>query len=505
MMGWAVPTLQFLAPVCAGALFTLGLSPFDVWIAVPLSAALLLALLHARRHERGWLTGWLYGLGLFGSGASWVYVSIHVHGQAPVPLALIMTAFFCAGLALLFAVQVFCYVRWFLHRGCWATCLSFPALWVLFEWLRSWLLTGFPWLYAGYAATDTPLAGWAPIIGVYGISLWLVGLGSAIVALIKLPPRLSGQQRATKRKGVALYAGALAILGSAGALLAHVEWTPAAGDEVRVALYQPNIALSDKWNRRLFSQHLDQYQQATASLYGEFDIIVWPESALPAYRHQVEPFLDKIDELAKQQDTTLISGIPMRTSSGQHNSIIAIGAGTGEHHKQKLVPFGEYIPAENWLRGLITFFDLPMSNFTPGPAQTPRLMAGNLVIAPFICYEIVYPDFVSQHSQGSNMLLTVSNDSWFGASIGPLQHLQMARFRALENGLPLLRGTNNGVSAIIGHKGEVITQSPQFVEHTTVGAIQPRSGQTPFGRFGHWPALLLSVGLLVLPLLLPKR
>ena len=485
--------LRFLAPTVAGAIFTLGLSPFDIWIAVPLSAALFVALLHTQTTTSDAVIGWSYGLGLFGSGASWVYVSIHVHGGAAIPLALIMTVLFCAGLALLFALQAYVYGRWFRHGGTWAICVSFPSLWVLFEWLRSWLFTGFPWLYAGYAAIDTPLAGWTPVVGVYGASLWLIGFGAAVTALVRAP--------AKTRIRVAAYICALTILAGGGAFLRQIDWTQPFGGEIKVALYQPNISLDDKWNRRLFGQHLDQFHNAALPLYSQSDIILWPESALPAYRHQVAPFLKEIDRLALARDTTLITGIPVHDETGRHNSIIALGAGSGEHHKQKLVPLGEYVPLERWLRGIIGFFDLPMSSFTPGPRQTPRLTAGELVIAPFICYEIVYPDFVSRHSDGSNLLVTVSNDSWFGASIGPLQHLQMARFRALESGLPLLRGTNNGISAIINRRGEAIAQSEQFVETTLVGTVQPRSGRTPITQFGHWPIL---VGCLVV-LLLPRR
>lgn len=480
-----------IAPILAGALFTLGLSPFDIWPAVPLSAALFAALLHTQTKHSSFAVGWCYGLGVFGTGASWVYVSIHVHGSAPVPLAVLLTALFCAGLALLFALQGFIYGRWFRRRGTWAICVSFPALWVLFEWLRSWLLTGFPWLYAGYAALDTPMAGWAPVVGVYGMSLWLVGLGCAVTALLKA--------RQDNRVRLALYTTALMICGTVGMRLEHIEWTKPIGEAKQVAIYQPNIALEDKWNRQLFNRHLNQYQAATLPLYDEADIILWPESALPAYRHQLAPFLSEIDGLASQHNTTLITGIPVRTATGPHNSIIAIGAGSGEHHKQKLVPFGEYVPLEAWLRGLITFFDLPMSSFVPGPLQTPRLKAEELIIAPFICYEIVYPDFVSRHSNGSNLLVTVSNDSWFGASVGPLQHLQMARFRALETGLPLMRGTNNGISAIIDHRGQIIAQTAQFIESTLVGNLQPRSGNTLVTQTGHWPVLLACLLLLVLP------
>lgn len=497
LMGWkASPILHYLAPIVAGALFPLGLSPFDSWLMVPLSAALFTALLHSRGRRSGWLTGWLYGTGFFGAGASWVYVSIHVYGSASPALAILLTVLFCGGLALLFALQGQLYNRWFAASGWPAAALAFPALWVLFEWLRSWLLTGFPWLYAGYASLDTPLAGWAPIIGIYGNSLLLVALGS-LVAAAYIAPR-------PRRRHLGALVGLVAVAGLAGEGLKTIDWTQPAGEALKVAIYQPNISLEDKWNRRFLIRQLDQYRQASAPAYPWADILLWPESALPAYQHQVTDYLDEADKLGLATNTTLITGIPIRTSSGAHNSIIAIGLGSGVHHKQKLVPFGEYVPLAYWLRGIIDFFDLPMSNFNPGTKQPPLLLAGQYRVAPFICYEIVYPDFVTEHSRDAHFLVTVSNDSWFGDSIGPLQHLQMARFRALETGRPLLRGTNNGVSAIIDHRGDLQGSSEQFVTTLLQGDITPRQGSTPIMRSGSWPILTLC-GLVLLGFLRQTR
>jgi apolipoprotein N-acyltransferase len=178
---------------------------------------------------------------------------------------------------------------------------------------------------------------------------------------------------------------------------------------------------------------------------------------------------------------------------------MALGQGSGVHHKQKLVPFGEYVPLEQWLRGVIAFFDLPMSSFVPGADATPRLKANNHVIAPFICYEIVYPDFVLNGARDASIIVTVSNDSWFGRSIGPLQHLQMAQYRALETGKPVIRGTNNGVSAIINEKGDLISQSEQFQEEVLLGTIQPYRGETPltvFAPFIPWSLAALFLAAL---------
>lgn len=484
---------QWLLPgaltVCAGALFVLGLAPFDFWPAIPASAALWLALLHRFPRIGGFTSGWLYGIGLFAAGSSWIYVSIHIYGRAAPPLAALLTGLFCAGLALLTAVQGHVYRRWLQSAFWWSPALAFPALWVLFEWLRSWLLTGFPWLYAGYAGIDTPIAGWAPVIGVYGLSFWLIAMGSALVATV--------WSDRSQRRALAVTLAVLVVLAGLGTPLKSIAWTQVAGQPMTVALYQPNIPLERKWDRRYFRRILTQYAMASGPLYEQADLLLWPESALPALRSAITDYLDDIDERGRVTGTSVITGIPVKAESGLHNSIIGLGAAEGEYHKQKLVPFGEYVPLEQWLRGLIAFFDLPMSSFVPGPAVQPVLQANEWRVAPFICYEVVYPDFVARGAQGANLLITVSNDSWFGDSIGPLQHLQMARFRALETGRAMLRGTNNGVSAIINPDGLISAQTEQFVETTLTGSVTPRSGYTPFMLTGSLPILTFCALILI--------
>ncbi|MDH4041784.1 MAG: apolipoprotein N-acyltransferase, partial [Gammaproteobacteria bacterium] len=188
---------------------------------------------------------------------------------------------------------------------------------------------------------------------------------------------------------------------------------------------------------------------------------------------------------------TLFVGAPYLAEQGDgyFNSVIAVGQGEGVYHKQHLVPFGEYVPLERQLRGLIAFFDLPMSAFSSGPPDQPPLRAGAYRVAPFLCYEVVYPELVARSARNSDLLLTISNDSWFGKSIGPLQHLQMAQMRALENGRYMIRGTNNGVSAIIDQRGQIVARTDQFVEATLTGDVEVMLGNTPFGTFGVTPVI----------------
>ena len=226
--------------------------------------------------------------------------------------------------------------------------------------------------------------------------------------------------------------------------------------------------------------------------------MVWPESALPGYWDRLLDVIEPVDQQIAQLDSTVITGIPTRDATGRYNSITALGAGSGTYHKQKLVPFGEYVPMERWLRGAIAFFDLPMSQFVAGDTEQRPLFAGNLPVAPFICYEIVYPDFVQRYARDAALLITISNDTWFGQSAGPWQHFQMARYRAVELGRDLIRGTNDGVSGLITAKGAVAATADQFAESVVSGTVQPRSGQTPFAATGSLPIWVFALITLVL-------
>ena len=474
-----------LAPA-SGALLTLSLAPFKLWPAAILGCAIYAYLLVLCSPRQALWRGWLFGMGLFGSGASWVYVSIHVHGNASVALAALLTLLFCAGLALLHAVQAWVYAR-FIRMLPGGMLLGFASLWVLGEWLRSWLLTGFPWLYLGYAHADTWLAGWAPITGVFGLSFAVVFCATCLF--------LAWRSRQTAT--LVSYTGLLAMLWGGGLMLRPIEWVaPAAERPLAVAVYQPNIALEKKWDRRYYRQILARYEQAIRPSF-ERDLVLWPESAIPRVFDEASDFFTRIDRRANLSDTALITGIPTRDEQRRYyNSTVALGQGSGQYDKQRLVPFGEYVPLEGWLRGLIDFFDLPMSNFSPGAPDQGPLQAANHRVAPLICYEVAYPDLAAHAARRAELLITVSNDSWFGRSIGPLQHLQMARMRALENGRYLLRGANSGVSAIIDHRGQITARTEQFVEATLLGEAQVMLGHTPFTSFGSLP-LLTALSLLL--------
>ena len=466
----------------AGSVFTLGLAPFDLKLLSLASMATFVIALTGQSWRQSLLLGWCYGLGFFGAGVSWVYVSINVYGHAPLALALTLTTLFCAGLALLFAIQaaVFSLLR---PTQAGLRIALFACLWVAFEWLRTWLLTGFPWLFAGYTVLDTVVAGWAPVIGVLGVSL-LIAVTAAGVAELVIDRSVS--------RGMLLTTW-IVLLASTGYLLGLAEWTEPAGEERTVAIYQPNIALEDTWDRNNAPILLGDFLAHAKAHAPSSNLVVWPEGALPFYFDQAPGYMAELRRIGQESDSTIVTGMPTRAGERRFNSIVSVGQSSQTYNKQKLVPFGEFVPLEDSLRGAIDFFNLPMSNFSKGEAGQLPLSSTIGSLAPFICYEIVYPDFVAKGSRSSNLLITISNDAWFGSSHGPYQHFQMARYRALELQKQLIRGANNGITAIIDERGGIVGELPQFERATLEGQVTPREGLTPFARFGSTPILLLSL------------
>ncbi|MEH6544560.1 MAG: apolipoprotein N-acyltransferase [Porticoccaceae bacterium] len=472
---------HLLALFC-GAILTLSFAPFSIWIIAVASVGVFNLMLMGAGRARSFALAFSFGIGLFGTGASWVYVSIHDYGQAPVVLAAGLTAVFVAGIALVFALP-FIFYGMLNNRLPTTRLLVFPALWILGEWFRTWFLTGFPWLLLGYAPLETPLAGWAPVTGVYGLSGAVAATGAAAGLLL------------TERFSNAAIGGLVILAGvwGGGLYLQQTSWTQATGDTLSVALVQPNHPLLEKWNPDAIPAILDNFAATNASL-GDKDIVVWPEAAIPRLRHTVQPFLNQQDKLAAASNTALIVGIPIADyETDYYNGVIGLGMATGEYRKQRLVPFGEYVPLEQLLRGAIAFFDLPMSAFKAGPKnQTPIHIGNGIQIATAICYEIVYPNLVAANARAANILLTVSNDTWFGRSIGPHQHLQMAQMRALENSKPLIRATNDGFTAVINRKGEIDKTISRFESGILEGWVTPRTGETPYVRGGSWWIVVLS-------------
>jgi len=489
--GW----LGHIIALIAGALAVLSLAPFDIWPLSLVSLALFYCGLRELSAQQAFVRGLSYGLGLFLVGVHWVYVSIHDYGAASPLLAGFLTLAFCAGLALLLAVTAFIWVRFLcLNRFPILNTLAFAALWTLQEVFRSGFLGGFPWLYLGYSQLSAPLAGLFPIGSVWLASFVLALSATLLVSLISL-----------RKKSLRLSTCLLLLVTPwlAGIALKGYSWTAPYGLPLSVAAVQGNVPQQLKWQPEQLQAQLNLYAQMTAQAKHS-DLVVWPEAAIPVLKEYAEDYLAQWDEFSRARNTALITGVPLRENGRFYNAVIALGDGSGTYLKQKLVPFGEYVPLEDWLRGLIAFFDLPMSAFSAGAANQAPLIAKQTRIAPLICYEVVYPLLAAESAADSELLLTLSNDAWFGRSIGPWQHLQMARARALESGRAMIRATNNGVTVLIDPFGQITAQIPQFEQAVLYGQVQAMQGQTPWLRWGATP-LLAACGMILLAAVMVHR
>ena len=457
----------------AGAAAALGFSPG--WFPVVLAAFAVLVHLWLASGRSPFLVGFSFGLGLFGVGVSWVYISMSRFGGLAAPLAAFATLGFCAGLALFPALTGWAQAR--LRAP-----LAIPALWVLTEWLRGWLLTGFPWLALGYSALDTPLAGYAPLGGVY-----LVSLAAASAALL-LWLIAAGERRW-------LSAALFAAIGLAGAALQAVQWTRPSASPVSVSLLQGNIEQSLKFDPARYDRILETYARLAESSRAR--LVVLPETAVPRFLDQVHPrFIAHLQAIGTRNKGDVLLGVPVRPAPGQYyNSVVSLGLSPqAAYHKVHLVPFGEFVPPG--FRWFVDAMTIPLADFSRGsPLQRPLAVAGERV-AVNICYEDAYGEEILRQLPEATLLVNVSNVAWFGDSLAPGQHLQIARMRALETGRMHLTATNTGITAAIGADGAVIAQLPQFTEQKLEVEARGHSGATPYVALADGPALALSALLL---------
>jgi apolipoprotein N-acyltransferase len=471
---------QVLALV-AGGLLPLSFAPFHYYPLAVIALAVLFSCWHSVTAKQAAKLGFLFGLGFFGVGVSWVYVAIHDFGQASILLATLLTAGFVGFLSLYLAV-----LGWgmkMLSSGDLTTrdyILLLPVGWLVFEWFKGWFLTGFPWLELGVAQIDGPLSGYTPVISVLGVSL-LTAISAGLLVVCW-------------RQKVGWPVLLLIVIWGGGQTLKIPQWTQAIDKPIKASIIQGNVSQELKWNPDQLFKTLALYQARTEQ-HLDSNLIIWPENAVTVFYHQAkEFFLDPLAQLAAKNNTEILLGLPVQNKETDeyYNSMVALGKQEGFYYKSHLVPFGDYVPFE-WLRGLISFFDLPMSAFRPGPISDELLQVANQPIGVSICYEDVFSTEMLRSLPKATLLVNATNNAWYGDSFAPHQHLQISQNRALEMGRPILRATTNGISAVIDYKGQLVKQSAQFEEVVLTADVQPRTGPTPYVSWGQWPLWLLSL------------
>jgi apolipoprotein N-acyltransferase len=484
------PVVSRLSVFVTGCMTTLVFAPAEWSILAPvLTLPLLFIAVTGSPKDAGAHFFW-FGFGLFLTGTHWIYISVHVFGNAALWIALLLMV----GLSLILSTLLWLagWLTSHLSNGePWRLLFVGPTAWVLIEWLRGWILTGFPWLAHGYGQIDTPLAAWAPVLGVYGVSLMLLFSTAAILVTILT----SGKERLVA-------APLIFIPWILGGLLTFVDWTEDYGEPIQTTIIQGGISQDRKWLPEQRQATLDFYHSATLRV-PDSQIVVWPEVAIPARDDQVRPYLDIVDRDARRNNQSVLLGILEYNGErkGQpqiNNSVLLLGTDKRQvYRKRHLVPFGEYFPVPASVREWMRMQNLPYSDLSAGDDVQDLLTASNgTKMAIAICYEDAYGAEALYAFPGADILINVSNDAWFGDSIAPHQHLQIARMRSLEVGRYAVRSTNTGISAFIGPYGDLLQTGKQFEADIMTADIWARKGTTFYARFGNWPLMFLCFAVL---------
>ena len=466
----------------------LAFAPFNFWPVSIAATAILFYLSVDRTPRQGFLCGYLFGIGMFGAGVNWLHISINQFGGMSLTGSLLVTMVLVLFLALYPALTILGGKRFFSSRGSTVYLFSLAVLWILFEWLRAWLFTGFPWLQIGYAHADSPLSGLAPVTGIYGTGL-AVTVSSCLLVLLA--------RRGTIKRFTVLLV--LLCLWLASWVLGRMDWVGPSGSDISVALIQGGIPQDMKWQPQFRRQGFELYLELSEPFWNR-DLIVWPETALPVFLSRSNTYLEEIETLRQRGGGSLLLGIPVDDpDTGQYfNSALLLGSELFVYHKRHLVPFGEYLPLKFLLGRILNFLEIPMSDFTPGKSVSPVFDTGVFRVGISICYEATFGSEIIQAMPDAEFLINISNDAWFGDSLAPHQHLQMARMRALETSRFMLRATNTGITAIIDNKGRVIRRAEQFNPAAISDRISLYHGLTPYAATGDIPVIMLCMFVLLL-------
>jgi apolipoprotein N-acyltransferase len=481
--------LPFALAALAGALSVFAFAPFYLWPLAIVSLSVLFALWQtAPSTKAAGALGFAWGLGLFLAGVSWLYVALHVYGNMPAPLAAVSIFLFCCYLALFPMLAGMLQHKLRAQHQSWHLLIVIPACFVAFEYLRGWFMTGFPWLIMGYVHTPggaigSILHGYAPIIGVFGLS-WLTALTAAIgLLLLRAPLRFR-----------VIVGAAIVVVWTGGILLAQLEWSKPSGASLTVSLLQGNIDQAQKWREETLDATMKDYL-ALANL-SRAKLIVMPETAIPRWLHQIpEDYLAQLKSRAVRNGGDLILGAPMvQLETKQYfNSAISMGVSPSQtYSKSHLVAFGEFIPplfswAYRWL-------DIPLAGFTPGAEKQASMRLSGHRVALNICYEDTFGHEIARPLPDAELLINISNMAWYGRSLAAEQHLQFSQMRSLETSRWMLRATNTGLTAAVNERGEIVKALPQFTRGILDVEAVPRQGVTPYTRWKDAPVL---IGLLI--------
>lgn len=472
----------------SGVLLPFGFAPFHYPGLAIIGLVLLfsqltseLTSLGIKARLRSFNIGFFFGLGYLGVGVSWVFVSIHEYGHLNYFLAGIITLMFITFLAIYLGLFGYLFQITAHKRSKLIACILFSGLWCLCEYLRATLLTGFPWLLLGFGQLDTPLKYLLPIIGVYGVG-FITALAASVLAVTLQKNTLKSIP------GLAVFIGLIILpLG-----LKTKSWTTQQPSPISVGIIQANLSMKDKWDEALFWKLLSYYKKETEKLLSKNDLIVMPESAIPAPDSYVADFLESLHQKGLDTKTSILLGIPSEPSHAiYYNSLLALGMANGSYQKKHLVPFGEFIPKS--FKKITDWLSIPMTNLTAGPHIQPLVLVNGHPIATLICYELAYPMLLREQLPKAEWIVSISDDGWFGRSFAIYQQLQMAQALSVQTGRYQVVANNDGLSAIIDIDGNIIDSLPAYKAGILQSKLYASLGATPWVKWGDAPVLLISL------------
>ena len=488
-------SLPFMLSLLSGAVTVFAFAPFGWWqIQIAALALLFILVQRAKSAKAAFRVGWAFATAAIAAGTHWLYISLHDYGGMPSWLASLAVFLLAAslgllyGLALALAKRITIILQWPM-----TLLLLMPCCWLLADWTRGWIFTGFPWLATGYAHTNSPLGGYAPLIGVFGIGLLASVVAGCVALIIML------------RRPHWVAVGLLVSVPLGGHLLKDLQWGTALGQPISVRLLQGNVAQEMKFEPEQIAASLALYQDMVMAQRA--DLIATPETAIPLLSSQLPPdYLDQLSAFAKENDSRLLLGAPWSTAPGIYlNSVIGIGNGVAyRYDKHHLVPFGEFIPIG--FRWFVDMMRMPLGDFGRGDLHQPTFHVKDQWVLPNICYEDLFGEEIAaqlfaaadRHAPVPSILLNVSNIAWFGDSIALPQHLQISQMRSLETARPMLRATNTGATAVIDHRGQIIAQLAPFTQGALEAKVQGTQGLTPYVRIGNGLPIGVALGVVAI-------
>ncbi len=478
---------HYLLAIAAGAALPLAFAPFQQFWLAPLSFAALLYVWGDASPRRAFALGLAYGCASFGLGTYWTYIAVRIIGQAPVFVGVTLTVGLVFVLAAFVAVAGFVGARFFRTRGAVAWLATLPALFVLTEWLRGWLFTGFGWLAAGYSQTDSWLMGYAPLGGIHAMSLAVLVTAGALLTL-----------RFGTHRERAVASAALMAVWLGGLALRDRELTQANESTLEVALATAAVPQQTKYDPAQLQPTLALYAELTRQGAGA-DLIIWPEAAIPVPIELVSGWLEAVRRRAAEQGSTLLLGalrtIPATGDAAEtyENLLLALTDEPQVYVKRHLVPFGEFYPVPDFIRDWMRLMNLPYIDLRVGADDQPLLVVGGERLGITICYEDVFGAEQLRHLADTTLLVNISNDGWFGESIAIPQHLQIARVRAAESGRYLVRAANRGITAVIDPHGRLVETIEPFRPGLLRATVRGYTGSTPYARVGNYLVVVLAL------------